>query len=77
MNIPGCGGQMEVGEMDEQMQAQELRQRHHFLEEEQRGRKGPRGAGTRWFHGMGHGEKVRFYSTLYGSHWKMLSKDVM
>lgn len=62
MNIPGCGGQrMEVGETNEQMQAQELRQEHHFLEEEQRGRegrKGPRRAGTRWFNCTGHGEKV-------------------
>ena len=50
MNSPGCGGQMmEMGETDEQMQAQELRQGHHFLEEEQRGRAGrkcPRGAGS-------------------------------
>ena len=52
---------MEVGETNEQMQAQELRQEHHFLEEEQRGRevrKGPRGTGTRWFNCMGHGEKI-------------------
>lgn len=67
-------------QLDKKMQGHELRQSHGWWrssEDSEWSGKCQRAAGTRSLNSMDHGEGFQFYSILYGSHWKVLSKNII